>query len=474
LVSLEKTRLVNRLVCNTGFVLLATVLLIGPWLFGAWEMWWFWPLAGILFVATGCFAFRVVIGRAPDRKNNAAHRHTYLLVSLVPFMCYALVRFAQTFVYMDAERSFLLFMLPVLIAVQIVFGMSGRQSVFLYRLIFFNLILLGMYGVTNHVIGKNTHVLWAQAFGGYQTPYLRATGSYFCPDHFSGIMEILFCLATGLLLDRASRRWLRWTAFAAAALAVVGVVLSKSRGGGLTILILLPVIFVTGFSQWPVRLRWRLRAAALGIIALALAGFTVLGQTYMTRFSRYFEWEKSRGQAWEERQDALIERLKQTSRGRMIPAAVRAWKSRPWLGIGPGMHQNVWPHIAPTPDGDRERGIWPSQLNTNFHSYEVHSDWIQLLEEYGALGFLLFLWPAVSLTGLLANSLRRSELTAESICTARTLHGDRAPVMGALLALLAMAFHSLGDFNLQMPATGWMFAALIAIALKCEGSKDRV
>ena len=32
----------------------------------------------------------------------------------------------------------------------------------------------------------------------------RASGSYFCPDHFSGIMELSICLCIGILFARRS------------------------------------------------------------------------------------------------------------------------------------------------------------------------------------------------------------------------------------------------------------------------------
>ena len=54
-----------------------------------------------------------------------------------------------------------------------------------------------------------------------------------------------------------------------------------------------------------------------------------------------------------------IAKLKDGARYHMISAALRAWRTRPLFGIGPGMHRNLWPHFAPSPDGDRTRGIWP-------------------------------------------------------------------------------------------------------------------
>jgi O-antigen ligase len=148
----------------------------------------------------------------------------------------------------------------------------------------------------------------------------------------------------------------------------------------------------------------------------------------------------------------------------MAAAALRAWKTAPWFGIGPGMHQNLWPHFAATPDGDRATRRWPTHPNFAYHSYEVHSDWVQLLEEYGAAGFALFLLAAAACFGLLARDLRgQSRQLLENRWRCR---GDEPHpfVLSALLAMVCMGFHSLGDFNLQIPATTWLLAAVLGIA----------
>ena len=133
----------------------------------------------------------------------------------------------------------------------------------------------------------------------------------------------------------------------------------------------------------------------------------------------------------------------------MTSAALRGWKLAPVFGVGPGMHQNIWPHIAASADGDRARRIWPRFLNNNFHSYEAHNDWAQLLEEYGAAGLVLFLLGA----GATWLRVRR-----------RMLHAEPAAV-AAGLAGIAMVVHSVGDFNLQIPATVWLLAAMAAVGL---------
>ena len=123
------------------------------------------------------------------------------------------------------------------------------------------------------------------------------------------------------------------------------------------------------------------------------------------------------------------------------------------------MHQNLWPHIAASPDGAPEHGKWPKYPNNTFHSYEVHSDWTQLMEEYGVVGLVLLLIPAGLLAFLLLS--RRSQMLRRRREDGRGA-SDYGLLLGALLAIVALAFHSLGDFNLQMPATVWMLAAIVA------------
>jgi len=126
------------------------------------------------------------------------------------------------------------------------------------------------------------------------------------------------------------------------------------------------------------------------------------------------------------------------------------------------MHQNLWPHFAATPDGDRERGIWPRHPNNTFHSYKVHSDWLQLLEEYGLIGLALFFVPFSFLCGFFGGRLRGEARRARG--DGRSDMAD-ALLLGGFLAMIAMIVHSIGDFNLQMPATTWVLAALLAIAI---------
>jgi O-antigen ligase len=203
---------------------------------------------------------------------------------------------------------------------------------------------------------------------------------------------------------------------------------------------------------------------AFAVLAAVIATVFIVPSPYMKRFTRYFKVQEQAVDESTPLHAAIADKIRKTSRGQMIPAAIRAWYSEPVFGIGPGMHKNVWPHIAASPDGDRELGIWPSQPNNHMHSYHVHSDWVQLLEEYGLVGFLLLLVPATCGFFLFRTGVNKERRRFEGTSTPQH-NGYFTFMLAGLLAYIAMGFHSLGDFNLQIPAINWIFAVVITIPL---------
>jgi len=484
---LDKTvKLLDKLFSWAGFVLLAAVVIISSWLFAGWEMWLFWPFVAMIFCATFFFSIRLILGRIGFRSNVAGAEEPgipelekryreelsirngrllrFVLLSFLAFLAYAFTRFMQSDVYMDAERSFLLFLAPFLVGVMVVFGFDRKQLRLMYGLVLANLFCLGLYGVINHLGWESKHVLWRPGYTQY-VEECRATGSYFCPDHFSGIMELAFCLSMGMLLARGGDWKQKISAGVICLTALMGIILSKSRGGGLTVVVLVVLVLAAGFYQWPVAVRWYWRLATGGLLVLLLVGFCSVETAYMTRFKEHFGWSRLHGKPVKEMLAGVKASLVASSRGQMISGALRAWKTAPVFGIGAGMHQNLWPHFAASPDGDRAMKEWPTFWNNTFHSYEVHSDWVQLLEEYGITGLVLFLVSFISVLAVLFAGIKREIDRRRDWDWDETCNDHYGMVLGAVFACAAMAFHSLGDFNLQMPATAWLMAVIVAIPM---------
>ncbi len=432
----------DLVICDVLFILSVVILLGGAWLFGAWEAWYFWPFVGLIFLASGGLGLRMIFSaRLGVARLAVTPWLGQIVLSWLPFLAYAVIRAVQAPVRMDAERSLLLHITPFLTGLVIVVGLNPEHRRKLWAILPLNFLLLGLYGIGNHFLANNSKVLWMPGFPHYQQDHYRATGSYYCPDHFAGIMELALCIAIAVIAAKGAGTWRRVGMTVLAAVSVLGISLSKSRGGGFVLVLILGLALWWGVMAWSPRQRLMIRLAGLVVGLVALVGVVVAGTSYVQRFKQY-PWTK----------------LEHSDRYQMSAAALRGWMSSPWIGIGPGMHQNLWPHFAPSADGDREKGIRPRFLNNSFHSYEAHNDWVQLLEEYGLVGVILFLW-AVGRSGMAL--LRGWKRAAADL--SRGVETSVLPA--ALLAAAAMVLHSGGDFNLQIPATTWLLAAMMALAL---------
>ncbi len=454
-------------------LLFATIpIVVAPWVFGAWEQWWFWPLTTCIFASVFFFALRIVLcGTGMYNSSPPRQRLVWIVcASFVPFLLYAALRMWKSDVAMDAERSFLLFLTPFLLGTILVYDTTERCRTLLTVLITANLVCLALYGIINHYVTGSKQVMWLiTEFKQYAG---RATGTYYCPDHFSGLMELLIAMGLGTALGLTDARaivpplgnWARrvpapWQRRAVisvlAAIMIVlglwGVWLSQSRGGMLTVVVMLLTATVCATHRLRPGIRWGIRAAIP--IALILAGALFLsGNTKLAvRFKSFVGWKRAKDKPFVEMKVEMAKAIRKSTRFNMYDGALRAWCEKPWFGIGAGMHQHLWRHFAASPDGDRERRILPSRLNAHFHSYEVHNDWLQLLQEYGIIGVLLFIVPCYAVIACLVFGLR----------TAR----PHPTILAATISFACMAFHSLGDFNLQIPATTWIFGAILALGL---------
>ena len=586
-----------------AFLCAGAAVLLSPLLFGSWEMWWFWPMAGLVFLACLLCGAGALVESAllPRGAPRAPHRHMPLrslaaLALCAPFLLYALVRAlfpsgpGSPLVAMECERSLLLFLTPVAIA--LVTLLSSRPA-WRHRLLWCAVgvaAAVSAIGLWSHFATGDTQVLWSKgvdfAYNG------RLSGTFFCPNHFSAYANLFVCLLLAAALTPRVARWKSALFALGAAALLVPDFLSLSRGGlaslAIGLAIAIPVFGLRGRSP----LRRALFAA--GAVSLVLAA--ALGARYASsvksipagavpsaRFERprpadvsyadgrtarvrvagfdggrfhLFEegsekrvsvptsqvsrvvfapraadlsegwrmgdsvrfvrtrtladgsvrtvrrdlygdvlrWEDG---TWTERvYNPLMNRMAahplwkalaaapdgaafreklhdafwfSFDRGQYIGSALRAWRSNPVWGIGPGQHSNRWAEfeaspdgVRPDPDGPADAFRRPRQRDYSKHLYEVHSDWTQLLEEYGLAGLALFLLPVVGVLWVLYDR-QRSVAAGDGPALARALP------LGALLYCIVLILHSFGDFSLQMPSIVWLFAFVLSSAVLENG-----
>jgi O-antigen ligase len=257
----------------------------------------------------------------------------------------------------------------------------------------------------------------------------RASGFFISPNHFSGYLEITALMGLGLLLWGRQHVAVRFLTGYAFFVCLVGIAISGSRGGYLSIMFGCFVFLGLSLYAWyHVR---RERFAILTTSVLILTGLVVSGllwimfqsSTLKLRFQAIHDPENMRFLLWD--------------------AAIQQWLLSPWVGTGAFSYFYF---------GRLFRN--PSVQNDPIH---VHNDYLQLLGDYGAIGGVLFLFLlAVHLLGGfrgLRTQLKRLQISGE------TQSDSVALTIGGLSVIAAYLVHSVVDFNMHLTIN----AALIGV-----------
>ena len=119
--------------------------------------------------------------------------------------------------------------------------------------------------------------------------------------------------------------------------------------------------------------------------------------------------------------------------------AVRIFRNKPILGWGLGAFPVIYPEYR--------------SFYTDLFVNQAHNDYLQLLDEMGALGFATMLW-----------FIGASYYGATKKMDAWTKDPNGALAVAAMLGVTGILVHSLVDFNLQVPANAALFYVLCVVA----------
>lgn len=259
------------------------------------------------------------------------------------------------------------------------------------------------------------------------------TGPYISSNQFSGCMGLTMPVLFGLSLALQSRsrwRWVWRVAGLLMMLAAIGAVAWVRSWGGLVSL-----LAALATMTWLLAVNRR-----AGAVSRVLAvSFTVAGLIAMAVL---FDWPGS---------EQLTDRIPLPIRDRINEAQAsvhgrcEVWRScvemflgSPLAGIGMGAFGQVRPVV------EQNMGL----------IHFAHNDYAQMLAETGLAGILVSLAAA-------GYALRR--MHANWLEAAGT--NDRGLAIGLFGAITAIAVHSLVDYNLRVPANGFLFAVVAGLAL---------
>jgi O-antigen ligase len=182
-------------------------------------------------------------------------------------------------------------------------------------------------------------------------------------NFLGGMCSIVVPVALGLTLH-AKQGWLKIVTLVMGGAYTLGIIASGSRAS------LLALIGILGW--WVVRTHKRF--LALGIAAVAAVGFLIAApDEFWERMGTTFS--KKDDNPWVQ---AAVEPSKH-ERLVLWDLAIKGWKTRPITGIGPGNYVNISAEETNFTDPyARQRGL------------QTHNAWLQILCEYGVIGFALW------------------------------------------------------------------------------------
>ena len=339
--------------------------------------------------------------------------------AVVAFVGYAVWRYTWVDIEYDARLELLQVILYGVVFFAVLDNLTRQESI---QAVLFTLIglalVLSFYAIFQYVTDSQK-VLWFDKPVGYRG---RGSATYICPNHLVGFLEMVLPIALAYTITGRYKPLTKIGIGYAAVMMLAGIGVTLSRGGYVAAGAALIVFFVI--------LLWNrdYRIPAIILLALLVAGGAVFGQR---------SWK---AQKRLEQFDTLDMRRAYWS------AATEMWKENFWFGVGPQHY-------------DWRFRKWRSPELQRRPVY-VHNDYLNTLAEYGTAGGIL----AGGGLLLLGWGVVRSWKYVRRSNEISTKPSNRsAVVFGCSIGLLAIVLHSVGDFNMHIPANALIAVALMAI-----------
>ena len=362
---------------------------------------------------------------------NPKHRLLWppLNWAVLAFMSYAVYRYATSDIEYLARQELLRVLVYGSLYFAIVHNLHRQETT---QVVVMTLLAVGtvvaMYGIYQHLTGNNYVFAWERPAG-----YLkRGSGTFYCPNHLAGFLEMLLPLAVVCTL--ASRLTVLAKVFTgyAAFVMLIGIVFTFSRGGWMATSLSLAVLCLWMFQQ-----RGHRRWIAAVLVSLVLLGVAVAVKARVSpgRFQQIYLIDP--------REDIRLP---------MWGVAADMWQQNLWWGVGPGHFNERFVQYRPDrPD------TWRFQPRMGW----VHNDYLNALVDWGLVGALLvaaafglFFWQV-------AKSWRHVQRSQNDLNVRRS--NRSAVVIGGTVGLIAILIHSGADFNFQIPANAIVAVTLLAL-----------
>ncbi len=266
----------------------------------------------------------------------------------------------------------------------------------------------------------------------YSPYHGRATGTYISPNNFSCFLEMLLPLALAYLLTGRVKPMTRvFLGYAALAMGA-GLAVTFSRGGwvaaAIGVFAVLAVLICHSKHRIP----------ALVMLAILLGAGTIFVTSYLSSTLIYVQRVSDSSSTVSS--DLELRRP-------LWKAAEEMWMDHFWFGVGPAHYDYRFRQY----NADRVEA----------RPDRAHNDYLNLLADWGTVGgIIIAAGMAIFAAGLL--KIWKAVWPAENEL-GRGMSNRFAFFVGGSAGLLALAAHSVVDFNLHIPANAVLGVVLLAL-----------
>ena len=343
--------------------------------------------------------------------------------AVVAFTLYAIVRYATADIEYVARQELIRILVYALLFFAILNNLHRQESV---QIITLTLVFVAMaiagYAVFQFLTDSTR--VW-HVFSGYKH---RASGTYICPNHLGGFLEMLLPLGLAYCIAGRLKPLSKIFLGYATLVMLAGIAATVSRGSWLaTTLSLLLLFSILLFHQ-----SYRL-PALIFLVLMVVSGILFMPRNYsfQARYKNLF----TEG------------RIDDDLRFFMWEPAVKVWQENIWWGSGPAHFDYRFRQYRPE----------AVQLQPD----RVHNDFLNVLADWGIAGAALIATAFALLGAGIIKTWGVVRSTAD--LGGKQKSNKFAFVLGGSIGLVAILMHSVVDFNMHIPANAMLAVTLMAL-----------
>ena len=345
--------------------------------------------------------------------------------AVIAFAGYAIARYFTSDIEYVARQEVLQVLVYAFLFLAILNNLHRQEST---QLISFTLIFLAMaisfYAIYQFVTSSDR--VWNLI-----KPYPhRGSGTYICPNHLAGFLEILLPLGLAYTVTGRLKPLSRVLLGYAVLVIIGGLTATVSRGSWVAATVAVLLFFGVLIFQRGYRI-----PALVALVLLAGATLFLVPRSFTLKL----------------RMKAVVTdqgKINDDFRFILWRPAFKMWQDNPWWGVGPG-------HFDARFRAYRPEGVQASPSR-------VHNDYLNTLTDWGIVGTVLVASAWVLLAWGITATRRSIRLTSGDF-GGRSGSNKFAFVVGASLGLVAILIHSIVDFNMHIPANAILVVALMAM-----------